>query len=79
MRSAEKREVAMLFDALQMLPVTDAVARLAGGHLRRYRRSHPGIDVADYAIAATAELHRAALVTLNVKHFPMVPNLHAPW
>jgi predicted nucleic acid-binding protein len=40
-----------------------------------HRRSHPGIDVVDYVIAATAEEHHAELLTLHVKHFPMVRGL----
>lgn len=79
MRSGERRDVSRLFSALHVLPVTDSVARRAGWHLRQHRRSHPGIEVADYLIAATAEEAEARLVTLNVKHFPMVPDLRAPW
>lgn len=79
MRSAERAEVAALFGALRLLPVGDAIAARAARHLRRYRRSHQGIDVVDYVIAATAEVHAAELVTLNVKHFPMVPGLDPPW
>jgi predicted nucleic acid-binding protein len=79
MRSAERQQVAALFSYLRMKPVTDAIARRAGGHLRHYRRSHQGIDLVDYVIAATAEHFRAELVTLNVKHFPMVAQLEAPW
>ena len=79
MRSAERSDVARLFDGLRMLPVTDAVARRAGAHLRHHRRSHPGIDLADYLIAATAEEDGLPLVTLNVKHFPMFSGLRAPW
>lgn len=79
MRRGERAGVATLFGALRLLPVTDAVARRAGEHLRRFRRSHPGIDVVDYALAATAELHEARLATLNVKHFPMCKGLRRPW
>lgn len=43
--------------------------------LRTFRRSHPGIDIADYLIAATAEIGGFDLVTLNIKHFPMVSDL----
>ena len=75
MRSGERHEVASLFSVLEMMPVTDAVARRAGEFLRKYRRSHSGIDLVDYAVAATAELHHADLATLNVKHFPMFPEL----
>jgi len=79
MRSGERADVARLFDALALLPVTDSIARRAGRHLRKFRQSHPGIDLADYLIASTAEEHRAELVTLNVKHFPMFTNLRSPW
>ena len=79
MRSAERQQVAALFSYLRMKPVTDAIARRAGGYLRRYRRSHQGIDLVDHVIAATAEHFQADLLTLNVKHFPMVAELEPPW
>jgi predicted nucleic acid-binding protein len=79
MRSAERADVAKLFSYLRLVPVTDAIARQAAVHMRRYRRSHTGIDLADYLIAATAELSGAELVTLNVKHFPMVEGLRPAW
>lgn len=79
MRSAERSDVARLFEALLLLPVTDAIARQAGSNLRRYRGSHRGIDLADYLIGATAEEHRLELATLNVRHFPAFPDLRPPW
>lgn len=74
-RSLERAKIARLFAALRMEPVTDAIARRAAEQLRAHRRSHPGIDLVDYVIAATAEIHGAELLTLNVKHFPMVHGL----
>lgn len=71
MRSAERAAVARLFAALRLEPVSDAVAMRAGELLRLHRRSHPGIDIVDYVVAATADLLEAELMTLNVKHFPM--------
>jgi predicted nucleic acid-binding protein len=79
MRSAERNPVARLMGALDLISVTDEIARRAGEHLRRYRRSHQGIDVVDYVIAATAEVLGAELSTLNVKHFPMFPTLRPPF
>jgi predicted nucleic acid-binding protein len=64
-----------MFSALRLEPVSDVIARQAAEHLRTYRRSHPGVDVVDYVIAATAEVLEARLLTLNVKHFPMVKGL----
>jgi len=75
MRSAERAAVTRLFSVLQMEPVSDPIARRAGEFLRAHRRSHPGIEVVDYVIAATAELRGAELMTLNVKHFPMFRGL----
>jgi predicted nucleic acid-binding protein len=79
MRSPERVQVASLFSVIRLLPVTDAIARRAAEHLRRYRRSHTGIDPVDYVVAATAELRDAELATLNVLHFPMFKGLRLPW
>ena len=78
-RSDERRSVSSLFGFIRLLPVTDPVARRAGEMLRDHRRSHPGIDLVDYVIAATAELHGARLATLNVKHFPTIAGLQPPY
>lgn len=75
MRSAERADVARLFGVLTLVPVTDAIAQRAGAHLCAHRRPHQGIDLADYLIAATADIKEAALSTLNVKHFPMIEGL----
>ena len=79
MRSPERADVARLFAVLQLAPVSDAIAARAGEHLRKHRRSHQGIDLVDYVIAATAEAHQAQLLTLDVKHFPMFKGLKPPW
>jgi hypothetical protein len=75
MRSGERRDVRRLFVSLRLEPVTDTMAARAGEFLRKYRRSHPGIDVVDYVVAATADVLGAELATLNVKHFPMFKGL----
>jgi len=75
MRSGERVSVAGLLDGLRLVAVTDAIARRAGEHLRRYRRSHSGIDLVDYVVAATAEAFDVPLMTLNVRHFPMFKDL----
>jgi predicted nucleic acid-binding protein len=79
MRPAERGQVARLFTALVMEPVSDSVAARAGEMLRKYRRSHSSIDIVDYVVAATAEEVGAELLTLNVRHFPMVRGLRAPF
>lgn len=79
LRSEERRTAEALFALIDWIPVSEAVARRAGDLGRRWRRSHPGIGVADLAVAATAEHIGATLATCNVKHFPMFPDLRMPY
>jgi predicted nucleic acid-binding protein len=55
------------------------IAEQAGEFANTYRRSHTAIDPIDYIVAASAQLHAHELLTLNVKHFPMIANLRAPY
>jgi len=68
-----------LFSAVSWVAVDEDVARAAGELARKHRRAHGGIDDADYLIAATALLLDADLLTTNVRHFPMLPGLTAPY
>jgi predicted nucleic acid-binding protein len=79
LRSAEQRAAEKLFALIDWVPVTEVVARRAGELGRRWRRSHPGIGVADLAIAATADQIEATVATRNLKHFPMFDTLQAPY
>jgi predicted nucleic acid-binding protein len=79
MRSAERREVWRLLAAFRPEPVTEPIARRAGDFWRHHRRSHSGIGLGDYLIAATAEAKGYQLATLNVRHFPMFKSLRAPF
>lgn len=71
MRADEKHRTHRLLDLLEWAPVDLPIANRAGAFARRYLRSHPGVDAADYVIAATAEIFDATLWTRNVRHFPM--------
>jgi predicted nucleic acid-binding protein len=61
--------------ALLWLPVDEAISRAAGALARRDRGANSGIDDADYLIAATALVLSADLLTMNVRHFPMLAGL----
>lgn len=74
-RDHEAEALELFFSALSWVPVGEAVARSAAALAREHRRSHSGIDVADYLIAATALLLDAELLTTNVRHFPMLAGL----
>jgi len=64
-----------LFALLAWVDIDAEIADAAGELARRYRRAHSGIDTVDYLIAAAATSIGAALVTLNVRRFPMFPDL----
>ncbi len=79
MRSAERREAWQLLAAFRAEPATELIARRAGDFRRQYRRSHSGIGLGDYLIAATADVKGYQPATLNVRHFPMFKQLRPPF
>ena len=74
-RDSEIDELEQFFSALSWIRVDEDIARTAGALARLHRRAHSGIDDADYLIAATAIILDAELLTMNVRHFPMLEGL----
>ncbi|MFZ1570985.1 MAG: type II toxin-antitoxin system VapC family toxin [Thiolinea sp.] len=66
------------FSDCDILPITYLIALQGGQLFNQYMRSH-GTDLVDGLLAATALEHQLELVTCNLKHFPMFPNLAAPY
>lgn len=79
MQLRETRQVTRLLASLDVFPVTVHVAWKAAELMRSYRRSHSGIGLGDYLIAATATTEGLQLATLNLRHFPMFAELEAPF
>ena len=79
MRPGEEAATRALLAILTWHPLDDRVSDVAGELGRRWLPGHRGIDAADLAIAATAVLLGAALLTRNVKHFPMFSELVPPY
>jgi predicted nucleic acid-binding protein len=75
MRSAERVPTMRLLDQLSWLEVDIALADAAGALARSWRRSQPGVGATDYLIAAGVERLGARLLTVNVRHFPMIEGL----
>jgi predicted nucleic acid-binding protein len=75
MRPREEQATRSLLSTLRWHPVDADVAEKAGELGRAWLPSHGGIDGADLAIAATSLLLGGRLLTLNVRHFPMLPDL----
>ncbi len=78
-RAGDEDALEVFCEALDWVPVTEEVSRRAAAFARRYRASHSGIDDADYLVAATSALLDAALVTTNIRHFPMFDELQRPY
>jgi predicted nucleic acid-binding protein len=78
-RPEETAALERFSSGLVWIPLDEDVARIAGSLARRYRSERSGTDDADYLIAATAIAADADLLTTNVRHFPMFPNLRAPY
>lgn len=79
MRAGEEGRTRELLEGVRWFPVDEAVAEEAGRLGREWRPSHSGIDAADFIVAATASILRLPVLTRNVKHFPMFPDLKAPY
>jgi predicted nucleic acid-binding protein len=78
-RPREVDALELFFSALSWVPMGEEVSRTAAALARDHRRSHSGIDDADYLIAATTLLLDAELLTTNVRHFPMLVGLKAAY
>jgi predicted nucleic acid-binding protein len=57
-----------------VIPLTPEIARAGGLYKRDYGKSH-GVGLADAIIAAMCDSEKAALKTLNIKHYPMIKGL----
>lgn len=79
MRPSEQHATRALLSTLRWHPVDELIAEQAGELGRRWLPSHHTIDSADLAIAATALGTKTRLLTCNVRHFPMFPDLRAPY
>jgi predicted nucleic acid-binding protein len=78
-RPSEIDALDQFFTSLIWLAVDEDITRTAGSLTRKHRKSHSGIDDVDYLIAATAIVCDADLFTTNVRRFPMIEGLSAPY
>ena len=79
MRPAEEHGTRAFLSTMRWHSLDEQVAEKAGEFGRSWLASHRVIDGADLAVAATAVLLEACLITLNVKHFPMFAGLRRPY
>jgi predicted nucleic acid-binding protein len=78
-RGAKEQEALDVFlSAITILDINSAIAKCAGLYRLKFKPSH-NVGLADCLIAATANVHRLSLKTLNTKHFPMLTEVEAPY
>jgi len=75
---AERVALDEFMKAFEVVQIDIEIAAQGGLYRRDYSKGH-GTGIGDAIIAATAELRRADLVTLNRKHFPMLSNVIVPY
>ena len=75
----EIKALERFFSSITWLSVDEDTTRTAGLLARKHRKAHSSIDDVDYLIAATAVVFDAELLTTNVRHFPMFPQLASPY
>ncbi len=63
-----------LLSLFRIVPVSTEIARVGGMYKRNFAKSH-GVGLADALVAATAATENANIMTLNIKHYPMIKGL----
>jgi len=71
MQERERKVTYALLNSVETLAVSTEIADKAGELIRTWRKKGVTLEDTDALIAATALHHELALVTSNVKHFPM--------
>ena len=74
----ERTALHAFLGAFEIVAVDREIAERGGLFRREFGKSH-GVGLADALIAASATHRDAALVTLNVKHFPMLGGVEPPY
>lgn len=70
-RPEDMEKVDTFLNMCHCVDITKHTGQIAGRFAGRYRRSHQGITLDDFFIAASVKEHDFTLWTLNKKHFPM--------
>jgi predicted nucleic acid-binding protein len=73
----ERTELDSFVRRCNIVAVETAVAERGGLLFRQFNGSH-GLGLADAIIGATALTLSATLVTLNQRHYPMLPDIRVP-
>lgn len=74
----ERRTLDQFISIFTLIELNQDIAQIGGIFRRDYWKSHH-VGLADAIIAATAKTIHAELVTLNIKHYPMLSEVLVPY
>ena len=77
-RDNELEDLRAAMELCNITPLNEEIAQQGGLFRRDYGPSH-GTDLMDGMIAATAKEIGAELISLNLKHFPMLDQVRSPY
>jgi predicted nucleic acid-binding protein len=72
--SAERAALDNFVSLFRVVPVDVEIAKAGGLYKHSFGTSH-GVGLADAILAATADVEKAELKTLNTRHYPMLKGL----
>lgn len=67
----EHSDIEAFFSLCRRIDIDHETARLAGRYANDFRKSHQGISLEDFFLAAAAKAHRCPLWTGNRRRYPM--------
>lgn len=74
----ERQQLDQFVTHFPVLPLDEGSAIQGGLYRRDYGKSH-GVGIVDALLAASAQSKNLVLCTKNLKHFPMIDNVHCPY
>jgi hypothetical protein len=63
--------IEQFFSYLECIDIDEEIGKEAGLYANEFRKSHSGISLEDFIIAATVKTNNMILWANNVKHYPM--------
>lgn len=75
---SDRTQIEAAVGSVDLIAADGPIAVRAGDIMRDFERK-VGLDMADAIIAATAQIAQLPLLTLNLKHFPMLADARRPF
>lgn len=74
----DQHELDEFISLFPVVPITPEIVKIGGLYKRNYAKANE-VGLTEAIIAATAEVQKASLITLNVMHYPMLKDVESPY